>query len=122
MMKMMIIFATLLVGIVAVIFIVPIHGCAAAILLGIVTIGFDILWQWLRFTILAHKTKYQNGLNAKLLPGIITGFVLRMISIFVFLKLGSWWLTRNEFFYYAIFLLTLPLWSKLAAYKFKTVI
>jgi hypothetical protein len=121
-MKMMIVYTTLLVGIVTVIFTVRIHGCAAAVLLGIATIGFDILWQWLRFTILAHKTKHQNGLNAKLLPGIITGFVLRMISIIVFLKLGSWWLTRNEFFYFAIFLLTLPLWSKLAAYKFKTVI
>jgi hypothetical protein len=114
--------ATFLIGILATVLAVPVHGYAGAIMLGIDTIGFDIFWQWLRFEILARKAKHQDNGQMKILPGIMAGFVLRIINMIVFLKLGSWWLARNEFFYFAIFLLTLPLWSKLVAYKFKTVI
>jgi hypothetical protein len=118
---MMILYVTLLISILITVFVVPIHGYTGAIILGIDTIGFDIFWQWLRFKILARKPKSPADGHGQLLPGIIGGFVLRVISMIVFLKLGSWWLSQNEFLCYAIFLLTLPFWSKLIAYKFKSV-
>ena len=119
---MIILFTAFLIGIVVAVFTFQIHGYASAIMLAIGTIGFDILWQWLRFKILTRKTKSFDDGQAKILPGIIAGFGLRIISMIAFLKLGSWWLPRNEFFAFAIMLLTLPFWNKLAAYKFKSVI
>ena len=106
---MIILFVTFLIAILAAVFIVPIHGYTGAIILGIETIGFDILWQWLRFKVLARRPKSPNDGHGQLLPGIIVGFVLRIINMIAFLKLGSWWLSQNEFLCYAIFLLTLPL-------------
>lgn len=115
----MIVFVTVLVGILMAVLLIPIHGYAGALMLAMEGIGFDIFWQWLRFKVLARKTKSGNDMHGMLLPGFITGFVLRIINMIAFLKLGSWWLSRNEFLSFALFLLTLPLWSKLVAYKFR---
>jgi hypothetical protein len=113
----MIVLIFILLGTLVAIFTAQIHGYIGAIILGADAIGFDILWQWMRFTFLKNKSKSKTS---HVLPGIIVGFILRIISIIAFLKLASWWLTQNEFYVFAIFLLTIPIWSKLVAVKLKT--
>lgn len=115
----MIVFLIVLVGILMTVLLIPIHGYAGALVLAMEGIGFDIFWQWLRFKVLARKTKSGHDMRGMLLPGFITGFVLRIINLIAFLKLGSGWLSQSEFLCFALLLLTLPFWSKLVAYKFR---
>ena len=91
------------------------HGYAGAVILGLNTIFWDLFWQWLRFQFVAkNKTSY-------LAAGILGGLAVRVVSVFCFIELGVWWLGRNSAYFtaFAIFLLTIPLWSFLTAYRFK---
>lgn len=93
-----------------------IHGYVAAIILSLDTIFFDLFWQWLRFKIVSKgKINYLIG-------GIIGGLVVRVISVFLFIKLGIWWLTENSpyFITFAACLLSIPLWSLIMANQFKS--
>ena len=92
-----------------------IHGYAGAVILGVNTILLDLLWQWLRVKILRkNKTSYLVG-------GVLGGLVVRVISVFSLIQLALWWLGKmsSYFLVFGITLLTIPLWSLLAARKFK---
>lgn len=92
-----------------------IHGYLGAVLLGLDAVFCDLFWQWLRFKIVSqNKMGYLVG-------GILGGLVVRVASIFGFIQIGLWWLgkTSSYFLTFAALLLTIPLWSIIAAYKFK---
>jgi predicted tellurium resistance membrane protein TerC len=112
----MIIMALLLVGSMGLLFFAPVRGLGGAIILGIDAVGVDLLWQWLRIRLL------KNTRTSWLLLGIFGGMVIRAISIFLFLKLAAYWLGFQTFNFliFAIFLLTIPIWSLIGSGKFKT--
>ncbi|MGE5583154.1 MAG: hypothetical protein ACM3X9_11550 [Bacillota bacterium] len=92
-----------------------IHGYPGAVILGLDAVFSDLFWQWLRFKIVRkNKTGYLVG-------GILGGLIVRVASIFGFIQIGLWWLgkTSSYFIVFAALLLTIPIWSIIAAYKFK---
>jgi hypothetical protein len=92
-----------------------IHGYIGAIVLGLNAVLFDIFWQWLRVKIIRkNKASYLIG-------GIIGGLAARVVSVFLFIQLGSWWLGKGSSYFmtFAACLLTIPLWALIVARKFK---
>ena len=93
-----------------------IRGYGGAIILGLVAAGSDFLWQWLRF-----KFSNQQRISWVILL-IFTGFAIRPLSIFGFLKIAIWWLgyksPQFNIFIGSLILMILIL-SLVAAYKMK---
>jgi hypothetical protein len=96
-------------------FLGSLHNYVGAVILGADAILLDLFWQWLRFKIVA------KGKTSHLISGIFGGLVVRVASVFCFIELGIWWLGKNSnyFLTFAACLLTIPLWSLVAAYQFK---
>ena len=93
-----------------------IHGYIGAILLGLSTVGLDFFWQWLRLKFV------QPGHTGRLFLGVFGGLAIRVVSIFLLLKLAEWWLggiKNNDFIIYAICLLLIPFVSILIRFIFK---
>jgi hypothetical protein len=95
-----------------------IHGYAGAVILGLNALVVDLFWQWLRM-----KIAYQNKTNP-LWWAILGGLVTRVLSIYLFIRVGLWWLGDGKIntavAIFTIILLTLPIWSIVASYKFKS--
>jgi hypothetical protein len=91
------------------------HGYTGAVILGLDAILADLFLQWLRFKMVA------KGKTSHLVVGILCGLAARVASIFLFIEVGLWWLGKNSnyFLTFAVCLLTIPLWSLIAAYQFK---
>lgn len=100
---------------VAMLFLANFQGYIAAAVLGVDAIVLDLYWQWLRFTLIRlGKTSY-------MIWGVLGGFVLRIACLLMFLKISSLFFKAFSAYFYlfVILLLTIPLWSLVAAYKFK---
>jgi hypothetical protein len=115
---MLILFGLLVIVSLATIFVANIHGYAAAIILGVNALAIDIFWQWLRMKIVFHNK------SGGLLWGILGGLVVRILSIYLFVRVGLWWLGNGKIntavSVFTIILLTLPVWSIIISNKFKS--
>lgn len=108
-------FLILIITSLTVLFAGNIHGYPGAVILGLDTVFCVLFWQWLRFKIVRqNKTSYLVG-------GVLGGLVVRVASVFGFIQIALWWLgkTSGYFMVFAALLLTIPLWSIIAVYKFK---
>lgn len=112
----MIVLGVLIIISIAFVFIANIHNIFGATILGLSVAGIDYFLQWLRF-------KFTNPNKIKYLAvTIIGGLLVRMISLFIFLKIGAWWfgINKTEFYVFIACILTIPIWNFVAAYQFKT--
>jgi hypothetical protein len=112
----MIILGFLIIGSLAVVLIGNIHSILGAVILGLDTAGTDYFLLWLRFKFTRpNKPKY-------LALTILGGLVARVIFLFVFLKIGSWWFGINgtEFYIFIACVLTIPVWNLIAAYQYRS--
>lgn len=91
------------------------HGYIGAVILGLSTVGIDLFWQWLRFKIV------HQGKPGRIIIGILGGFIMRLISIFLFMEAANWWLgLKTQYFIaFVICLLLIPLVNIIAAMIFK---
>ncbi|MGD8400490.1 MAG: hypothetical protein PVH64_06070 [Bacillota bacterium] len=87
------------------------HGLAGAIILGLDILTLDFCWQWVR---------WRRFKSAKRLSGwqIFFGFLLRVGSVWVGLKIGQAWLKPKYYWDCAAIALMLPLVNILGAYLF----
>ncbi len=97
----------------SVLFFGNLHGYPGAVILGLNGVFFDVVWQWLRFKVVS------KGKVSLIAGGILGGLAIRVISVFIFIKISQWWLGKSSpyFLAFAVCLLTIPLWSLLIAYK-----
>ncbi len=79
------------------------QGSLGALLLGIVAVATDSLWQILRMQLI-KKPK----LN-KLVLSIVGGMLVRVCLIFAYLKFAFYWFAANEAYLFALTLLMIPL-------------
>lgn len=112
----MIYLLTIIFGTLAIIFLVPLHNEAGALIMGLDAAAIDFCLQWLRIKFSdSDKSKYLGLL-------IFGGLVARAAAVFGFIKLSAWWFGFNTFKFYlfAVCLLALvPVLSFIVAYKFK---
>lgn len=90
-----------------------IHGIIGASLLGCIAAGTDFFWQLLRVFLTKSHSK-----SAILMISI--GFLVRVISLFAFLKLAFWWLgeNTNEFYVFCgLLVLLITIMSIVSGYK-----
>jgi hypothetical protein len=116
-MIMFILFGFLVVASLATLFMANIHGYAGAIILGVNALAIDFFWQWLRMKIVRQSK------SGGLLWGILGGMAARVLSIYLFVRVGLWWLGNGRIntavSIFTIILLTLPVWSIIVSNKFK---
>ena len=95
-----------------------IHGFAGAVILGIDALLVDIFWQWLRIK-LVHK--WQTG---RIWLAIIGGLMIRVSSIYIFIRTGIGWLGNGKInspvIVFTLCLLTIPIWNVIASFKLKS--
>ncbi len=107
----LLIFGTLLM-----IFFTQLHNELSAILMGLAAAGFDFSLQWFRFKLTnAEKT-------IQLILIIFGGLIVRAAFLYIFLRVSGWWFGFNtpNFYLFAIsVLITVPVLTIVAAYKFK---
>ena len=117
-MIILILFVFLVIGSLATLFIVNIHGFTGAVILGFNALALDIFWQWLRMKVAARIK------SSGLLWAVLGGLAVRVLSIYLFVRLGLWWLGNGKIntpvSIFTIMLLTLPLWSIILTNKFKS--
>lgn len=91
------------------------HGYIGAVVLGLSTVGIDLFWQWLRFKVV------HQGKPGRVIIGIIGGLIMRLLSIFLFMEFGNWWLglKTKYFIAFAICLLLIPLVNIVVTMIFK---
>jgi hypothetical protein len=77
-----------------------------SILLGMDAVFLDLCWQVWRTKLLAKKEK-------AFFIAIVGGFLMRIISVALFLKIG-WDYFRDYFFVTALILMTIPVWNLLS--------
>lgn len=88
------------------------HRLAGAILLGLIALSLDLLWQWWRIR------KFTTVGSARILTGIAGGFVVRLFSIVLLLKFSHSWLLPQFFAVFAAIVLALPVTGMVGAYFF----
>lgn len=99
------------------VFAADIHNYIGAVILGINVVTIDLFWQWLRMKLIGQLK------TSNLWWGILGGLVVRVASIYLFMRVGLWWLgngrINSTFYIFVIFLLTIPVWSIIFSFKFK---
>jgi hypothetical protein len=112
----MIYILSIILGTLAIIFLVPLRNEVGALIMGLDAAGIDFCLQWLRI-------KFSGSDKAKYLGLVIFGgLAARAASVFVFIKAGGWWFGFNtsKFYIFAVCLLAMiPVLSFIVAYKFK---
>jgi hypothetical protein len=95
-----------------------IHGYVGAVILGLNAVAIDLFWQWLRLKIIRQ---YQTG---RLWWGILGGLVVRVVSIYLFIRVGLWWLGNGRIntavYIFTIVLVTIPIWSIIVSFQFRS--
>jgi hypothetical protein len=101
-------FTAIMIGL-FVVFLVPARGITGAVILGLAALAFDWFWQWLR---LKQVGKHANRVTGLL---IMSFFFLRLLNVFVFIKIGSIHLSQEGFTLFSAFLLCIPIVNLIAA-------
>ncbi|HOJ77689.1 MAG TPA: hypothetical protein PLZ08_05235 [Bacillota bacterium] len=89
--------------------IVPFQGYQGAVIIGLIGVILDCLWQLLRLKLL-KKTK--NGFVGLLILG---GLLIRVVSILGIIQIGAVKLRANAVNLLVIVVLTIPVWNVLFA-------
>jgi len=89
------------------------HVLLGAVILGINAVGMDLLWQILRMRLVKKENLNQ------ILLAVTGGFLIRILSIFIFIQIAKFWLDKSVFSVFALILLSIPLFSIVLAYKFR---
>lgn len=117
-MILLILFGLFVIGSLATLIMADIHGVPGAIILGCNALAMDIFWQLLRMKIVHHIQ------SSGLLWVVLGGLAARVLNIYLFVRLGIWWLGDGKIntpvSIFAIILLTLPVWSIIINYKYKS--